>query len=124
MWMTVVVATLVLLPFSAWYAYRVWRAINTGAVDTLGDPVHRTSRPGFFWFLVVLYLYLSLILAAGLGFALLGLSLHAVSIVWLAVGCLILSITIALGTSFAPAAACVCLTSPPALWAGFHVIDR
>jgi hypothetical protein len=98
--MTVALVAILLLPFSAWYAHRAWRAVQTGAADTLGDPVYRVSRPGAFWFLVVLRLYLSL------AFAIIFLSflgwLRPANAIWLGAGCLIASTTIALVAAVRP----------------------
>jgi hypothetical protein len=92
--MTVLLATLLFLPFTAWYAHRVWRAVKTGAADTLGDPVHRTSRPGSFWFLVVQRLFL------GLMFAVMFWSFSGgplpVNVIWMGAGCLAAATAMAL----------------------------
>jgi hypothetical protein len=98
--MTVALVAILFLPFSAWYAHRAWRAVKTGAADTLGDPVYRTSRPAMFWFLVVVRLTLGLwsatIVLSTLGW------LRPANAIWLGAGCLVASTAIALAAAGRP----------------------
>lgn len=90
--MTVVVTTLLFLPFSAWYTHRVWRAVKTGRADTLGDPVHRASRPCAFWFLVVQRLFLGLMFAVIWSSSVRPLPAN---VIWMGAGCLAAATVIA-----------------------------
>jgi len=47
--MTRLLVGCVFAPFIAWYAYRAIRAVRTGIVHPLGEPVTRAEDPERFW---------------------------------------------------------------------------
>ena len=65
---------LIVVPLVAWHAYRAIRTIRTGAFESFGSVLNRSSDPDLFWLRVVRESCLAVLLATAFLWVLLGLS--------------------------------------------------
>jgi len=89
---------LVFAPFVAWYAYRAIRAVRTGVVDLLGDPVTRADDPEQFWRVVARQILWAMVVATAGCLAVLG--IRGPSLFWALGGYVVVYVSLHAAVTF------------------------